>query len=424
MCRLANYSVKRKTALVILASLCLPALHAAEARIWTSRKGSTIEAELLKQDGVNATLATKDGKQLVLKLDDLSLADRQFLVETGGADPKILVTGEVGEPEKQVRIDSATIKKLKDQNLVFGSESEADFELTESEHFLVASAGDVRPQAAAETAERVWHGMAFQHMNFRRDWEGKKMLIILAEKREAYTALGRWYQEFLRNQDQGPAAVRVGAMWEESGAQSMNIDETIMNRFNLIDEALVFNVKEGSSFKKPMTPFLIHTLSKSLLAKQMGGVSSYGGEGYFALLTGHGYYKEISLGGKSETHLLTATGTDGGAFDTKKGFEDGTSWARELKSLVRKGDIKPELEPMLKWTTEELKPEKIVLIYAFAYYMESTPQRLNSFAAMVRRIESSNQVPAPIEIAKLFGFDSVEAFNADWTKFIKEGPFK
>jgi hypothetical protein len=420
--------VKRKTALVILASLCLPALHAGETRIWTSRKGSTIEAELVKQDGVNATLLGKDGKQLVLKLDDLSLADRQFLVESGGADPKILVTGEVGEPEKQVKIDTSTIKKLKDKTLVFGSETEADFELTESEHFLIASAGDVRPQAAAETAERVWHGMAFQHMDFRVDWGDKKMLIILAEKREAYTALGRWYQEFLRSKDAGPAAVRVKSMWEESGAQSMNIDETIMNRFNLVDEALVFNVKldstGGASFKKPMTPFLIHTLSKTLLAKQMGGVSSYGSEGYFALLTGHGYYKEISLGGKSETQLLTATGTDGGGFDTKKGFEDGTSWARELKSLVRKGDIKPELEPMLKWDAEKLTPEKIVLIYAFAYYMESTPQRANSFAAMIRRIETSQQVPAAIEIAKLFGFDSVEAFDADWTKFIKEGPFK
>ncbi|MCW1925575.1 hypothetical protein OKA05_23655 [Luteolibacter arcticus] len=416
--------MKRTPALWLLASLCLPVLNAGETRIWTSRKGSTVEAELLKQDGVNATLLPKDGKQLVLKLDDLSLADRQFLVETGGADPKILVTGEVGEPEKQVRIDTSTIKKLKDQTLEFGSESEATFELTESEHFLIASAGDVRANAAAETAERVWHGMAFQHMNFRRDWEDKKMLIILAEKREAYTALGNWYKEFLRGKDAGDAAVRVGAMWEKAGATSINLDETIMKRFNLFDEAPVFNVTDASQYKKPMTPFLIHSLSKDLLGKQMGNVSSYGAEGYFAILTGHGFYKEISLGGKSETQLLAATGTDGEGFESKKGFEDGTSWARELKSMVRKGDIKPELEPMLKWTAEELKPEKIVMIYAFAYYMESTPARLNSFAAMVRRIESSNQVPAPVEIATLFGFDSVEAFNADWTKFIKEGPFK
>jgi hypothetical protein len=416
--------VKRKTALVILASLCLPVLHAGETRVWTSRKGSTVEAELLKQDGVNATLATKDGKQIVLKLDDLSLADRQFLVENGGADAKILVTGELGEPEKQVRIDSATIKKEKEQKLVFGSESEAEFEITESEHFVIASAGDVRPQAAAETAERMWHGMAFQHMNFRRDWEGKKMLLVLAEKREAYTALGRWYQEFLRTKDAGPQAVQVGKTWEQTGSTSIGLPEEIITRFNLFPEATVFNVKEGSSYKKPMTPFLVHCLASGLLAKQMGGVSSFGAEGYFALLHGHAFYKEISLAGKSETNLLAADESSGDGLETKKGFEEGASWARELKSRVRKGDIKPQLEPMLKWTTKELKPEQLALIYSFAYYMESTPKRLNSFAAMIRRIESSQQVPAPIEIAKLFGFDSVEAFDADWLLFIKEGPFK
>ncbi|MCW1887199.1 hypothetical protein OKA04_20845 [Luteolibacter flavescens] len=416
--------MKRKIALALLSTLCLPVLHAAEARVWTSRKGSTIEAELVKQDGVNATLLPKDGKQIVLKLDDLSLADRQFLVENAGADEKILVTGELGEPEKQVRIDAATIKKLKDQFLDFGSESEASFELTESTHFLIASAGDVRPNAAAETAERVWHGMAFQHMNFRRDWGDGKMLIILAEKREAYTALGNWYQEFLRTKDAGDVAVRVAASWEKTGSTTINLDDTIMERFKLFPRALVFNVKDSSSYKKPMTPFLINTLSQSLLAKQMGGVSSYGDEGYFAVITGHSFYKEISLAGKSETNLLTSTGTDGEGLETKKGFEDGTSWARELKSMVRKGDIKPELEPMLKWTAENLKPEQLVMMYAFAYFMESTPARLNSFAAMVRRIETSKQVPAPIEIANLFGFDTVEAFNAEWLKFIKEGPFK
>lgn len=416
--------MKRTPALWLIASLCLPALHAAETRIWTSRKGSTVEAELLKQDGVNATLATKEGKQLVLKLDDLSLADRQFLVEVGGADPKILVTGELGEPEKQVRIDSATIKKEKEEKLVFGSESEAEFEITESEHFVIASAGDVRPQAAAETAERMWHGMAFQHMNFRRDWEGKKMLLILAEKREAYAALGRWYQEFLRGQDAGEQAVQVSKTWDQTGSTSIGLPEEIIKRFNLFPESTVFNVKDGSAYKKPMTPFLVHCLASGLLAKQMGNVSSYGSEGFFALLHGHAFYKEISLAGKSETNLLAAGESSGDELSTKKGFEDGTSWARELKSLVRKGDIKPQLEPMLKWTINELKPEQLVMIYAFAAYMESTPARLNSFAAMVRRIESSNQVPAPVEIAKLFGFDSVEAFDADWLLFIKEGPFK
>jgi hypothetical protein len=79
---------------------------------------------------------------------------------------------------------------------------------------------------------------------------------------------------------------------------------------------------------------------------------------------------------------------------------------------------------MLQWKIDGLKPEQLVLIYSFAYYMESTPKRLSEFAAMVRRIESNNQIPPAIEIAKIFGFDTVEAFNADWQTFITEGKFK
>ncbi len=415
--------MKRITTLWLLASL-LPVLQAGETRIWTSRKGSTVEAELLRQDGVNATLVTKEAKQIVLKLDDLSLADRQFLVEYGEADPKILVTGDLGSPEKEVRIDAATIKKLKDKTLVFGSETEAEFELLESQHFLVATAGDARPQGIAETAERVWHGMAFQHMNFRRDWGDKRMLIIIAEKPEAHEALGRWYKAFLTEKDQVEAARKMASTWSKSSGNSINLSEEIMKKFNLSSLAPVFKPTPEADMKKPMSPFLIHCLADNMIEKQMGGVSSFGAEGYFAVTTGHAYYKEIALGGKSETRIIAAEESSGDGSSEKGGFDEATSWARELKSLVRKGDVKVELEPLLKWKSTDLKPDRLALIYSLSYYMQSTAARLNSFAAMIRRIESSNQIPAPIEIAKLFGFESVEAFDADWALFIKEGKFK
>lgn len=397
---------------------------AAESRIWTSRKGSTLEAEFLKCDAVSATLVTKDSKQIVLKIEDLSLGDRQFLVEYSGADPKILVAGDVGEPEKQVRIESSTIKKLKDAPFKLGDESVPLFELTESEHFLIASAGDVRADAVAETAERLWHGMAFQHMNFRRDWADKRMLIFLAEDRAAYAALGEWYFQSLVAQKFEEAAVKAKATWERLGSTSITLTEELMKTYQLHSQAVLFNVKDGHQFKKAMSPFQIHTIAGALLTKQLGGVSSFGSEGYFALTTGHSYYKEISLGGKSETQILSVVESDASDITAKKGFEDGSSWVRGLKSAVRKGTVKVELEPLLQWKLDGLKPEQLVLIYSFDYYMQSTPQRLCAFAAMVRRIESSNQIPPAVEIAKIFGFDSVEAFNADWALFINEGKFK
>ncbi len=400
------------------------AAFAADSRIWTSRKGSTLEAELLKADATSATLVAKDSKQIVLKIEDLSLADRQFLVEYASADPKILVAGELGEPEKQVKIDSATIKKLKESSLKLGDESESLFELTESEHFLIASAGKVNADSVAETAERLWHGMAFQHMNFRRDWADKRMLIFLAEDRPAYTAIGEWYQGRLRTAGNDEAAGRVKATWEQLGSTSISLNEEMMKAHNLHPQGILFNIREASQFKKAMGPFQIHTIAGALLTKQLGGVSSFGSEGYFAVTTGHSYFKEIALGGKSETQLLSVEGTGNDEISSKKGFEDGSSWVRGLKTAVRKGTVKVDLDPMLKWKLEGLKPEELVLIYSFSYYMQSSPQRLCAFAAMVRRIESSNQIPPAVEIAKIFGFDSVQAFNADWELFIKEGNFK
>ncbi len=397
---------------------------AAESRIWTSRKGSTLDAELLKADATSATLVTKDSKQIVLKIEDLSLGDRQYLVEYGNADPKILVAGDLGEPEKQVKIDSATIKKLKESNLKLGDESESLFELTESEHFLVASAGKVHADAVAETAERLWHGMAFQHMNFRRDWADKRMLIFLAEDRPAYTAIGEWYQGRLRTAGNDEAAGRVKATWDQLGSTSISLNEEMMKARNLHPQAILFNIHDASQFKKAMGPFQIHTIAGALLTKQLGGVSSFGSEGYFAVTTGHSYYKEIALGGKSETQLLSVEGTGNDEISSKKGFEDGSSWVRGLKTAVRKGTVKVDLGPMLEWKLEGLKPEQLVLIYSFSYYMQSNPQRLCAFASMVRRIESSNQIPPAVEIAKIFGFDSVQAFNTDWELFIKEGNFK
>jgi len=72
----------------------------------------------------------------------------------------------------------------------------------------------------------------------------------------------------------------------------------------------------------------------------------------------------------------------------------------------------------------DLTPEKLVLIYSFAYYLQSNPERVAAFAKMVTRIESNNQVPAAIEIAKIYGFETIEEFQADWVEFVKSSSFK
>ncbi|MEO0018026.1 MAG: y domain 1 [Verrucomicrobiota bacterium] len=91
--------------------IAVSSTHAAEMRIWMSRKGGTLEAEHGSTTGGELVLIKPDGKEVKLKVEDLSLADRQHLVEYGGADKAIIAGGESGFPEKDVLIDSNTLKK-------------------------------------------------------------------------------------------------------------------------------------------------------------------------------------------------------------------------------------------------------------------------------------------------------------------------
>jgi len=373
-------------------------------------------------EGIMVTLINKDSKEIKLKVEDMSLADRLHLVEFGGAEEAILTGGKPGLVEKDLRLDTSGFKK-REEILTFGDSADG-FELFETPHFLIGTAGKIRPQAVAETAERLWYGMAFVHMNFRKDWGDKRMLILLVEDRDVYPELGKWYAEYLAANGQQGASMSVANTWSLVGSTSISAPDETCTKFNIFDQVTVFNIKDDDKFRKDLSPFPTHVIAGSLLSRQMGGVSSFGSEGYFALLTGHAYFKEISLAGKSETNLISVEGSQKDEISSKSGFDDGTSWARTLKPLVKSGKVVAKLEEMLKWKPEELTPERLVLIYSFAHYMENDSKRLGSFAKMIQRIESSNQIPAPEEFAKLFGFDTVEAFETDWVTFIKEGDFK
>lgn len=420
-------SINRSLGISAALSLTLLAFgSAAETRIWTSSKGTTLEAELLKVDTSTATLVTAEEKQIQLNIEDLCLADRQYLVEYGEADPAIYSIGRMAEPEEDIRIDSKTIKKIEDQQFLLDDEFETLFELTESEHFIIAIAGDVKGDAVAETAERLWYGMSFQHMNFRRDWGDSKMVIFAVEDREIHAQLGKWAANKLeaRTSDSGRVE-NFRNSWDRVGSTPITIEPEMSDTFELQPRAVVFNVTKTDRFKKPMRPFQIYCISGALLAKQMGGAkSSSGNKGNFAIMTGHSYYKEISLGGKSETQLLAPTEPGVNDFTSARGFDDGSSWARELKKAIRKETVQVDIEPMFDWTAAELEPAQLVLIYSFGTYMQSTPERLCAYAKLIREIESSNQIPLPEEIAEIFGFNSVEELNADWKEFITGKDFR
>jgi hypothetical protein len=408
---------------VALIGLFVVASPAAEMRTWMSRQGGLLEAELVGVRGTQVTVATKDGNPRTLKTSDLSLADLQYLVETGGADPAIIAGGDPGLPEKDLRLESSAIAKLKDKLALAGS-SELSFELVESAHFLIASAGKTNGREMAETAERLWHGMAFQHLDFRPHWGDRRMLILLVEDRGAYTALGSWYAEHLASSGQPDAAQKSRTGWPQQGATELWLPAALQTKHNLHPDGVVFNITDPAQYRKPLAPFPTNTIAGALLGMQLGGTKVRSGERTFAILYSHAYFKEIALCGRTETHLLDVTGSGNNELFTKQGFEDGTAWAKTLRTLVRKDKVEVALEPLLEMTLDNLTPEGLVLMYSLGCYLQTDAKRLAGFAKLAREIRAAGQVPPAAKIAERFGFATVAGFEADWKKFILSTEFR
>ncbi|MDB6077037.1 MAG: hypothetical protein JWO82_784 [Akkermansiaceae bacterium] len=414
---LSSRVVKKIEIILVSAAafLCTSVLHAGDTRVWTSRKGTTLEGELLKADVATATVVDKAAKQTIIKMEDLSIADRQYIVQYDKVDAKILAIGEPGEPEKEYRVDEKTFVKEKDKKANFGS---ADLELMQTEHFIIAYGGDVRPNVFGEAAERIWHGMAFEHMDFRRDWGDTRMMILVVSDAKIHQAVGKWYFQSLKDSGQADEAGRAATGWEDPGSRGFEMQPDVAAKYGAKPVASYYFLPDMSGFKKAMSPLLIHSMSQSLLSHVTGGVK----EGAFTFFTGHAYYKEIQLTGQAQTTLGGVGGSDNLSKVSREGFHD--KWAAEVRKLVKKGTLKPDMAISYTWDLNAATPENLGLMYALSYYMQSTNLRLSYYDELVRRTTTAHRVPEPIEVASIFGFKSVEAFNTDWTTFIKEGNFK
>ena len=395
---------------------------AADFRTWTSLKGETIEAQLTTYEKGNVSLTTKEAKIVKLKVADLSLAEKQYLIEFGKGDKELLYKSTPAVPEKSFRKPKDFLRKL-EQTMTLGEGSDAQFDLYESAHYVYAVSKGIKPNGIAETAEACWHGMAFQHYEFRENWGTTRQLIVLPDGEDLYKAIGKHEVQVLAKAGHREYAERVSATWDRTGANRMTVPSSEVDTLKLKPRAIIFNVREKKNFRKAFNSFQTHNITSNLFSEQVGGVSSISGNGYFALSTGHAFYKEIQLTKKTETNLLSNDYAEG--VGSKAGFKDGTSWAKTLQKMVKKGDLKPNLLATLGIkSASDLSPEKLVTIYSLSYYLQSTQKRIAAYAKLARQINTSDQIPAPSELAKIFGFDSLEAMEKDWIEFIKSRNFK
>ena len=401
--------------------------YSAEMRTWTNLKGQQIKAQLVAVDGEYVLLRLENGRDSRIPRKTLSVGDQKFLEEYGGAekipiDPKAKIT----VPEKEMKFNSKTLTK-RDDKFELPDGYSLQFDIVESEHFLVMSSGKVRGKDTAELAERLWYGMNFQHPGFAEKWGDEKKAIFLCGEKTDYDILGKYYVDQLANSGRAQEASNSARTWPMSSGAGLFLDNDTCDKYDVMRGARAFRADGKSNFQRGVwNPFPAHCIAQDVLNVQMGGAGGgAGSDGYYAISTGHGYYKEIQLTDETVTSLLDANTYESDEVVKSGGFDDGRKWARTLRDLVKKEKVFPSLAGLYRVNrASQLTPELTVLMYGFVRYMQSTPDRISKFSNVMERVDTSRSIPVPQEMAKLFGFETVKEFEDDWIAYLKSTAFK
>ena len=253
--------------LTLLLSLFLVNLsYSAEPRTWTNLKGQQIKAQLVSVDGDYVILRLENGRDSRVLRKTLSIGDQKFLEEYGGAekipiDPKAKIT----VPEKEMKFNSKTLIK-RDDKFELPDGYSLQFDIVESEHFLVMSSGKVRGKDTAELAERLWYGMNFQHPGFAEKWGDEKKAIFLCGEKTDYDILGKYFVDQLANSGRAQEASNSARTWPMSAGAGLSLDNDTCEKYNVMRGARAFRADSKSIFQRGVwNPFPAHCLPKMCL---------------------------------------------------------------------------------------------------------------------------------------------------------------
>ena len=402
----------------------------AESRTWVVTDGRVVVGTLQKVAGNTVFIVDGEGKVGQFERSTLSLGDNEAIKEAfpeGKAPMGAVVISRMPEPAKLAKIDTKAFKGGGIFHL--GTES---WEVLETAHFKVIYQKPVDPKDVAELAERMWFDAAYVHPTFLGKFSGVKMAIFLAPTDSHYDRIGKWYVEMLGKGGQGVEATKIGVVWAASGSASMFLPSEVASGQGVMEYARAIRAyrKGGSAAAKVelikglWEPFFVHCLAEDMIHVQSGGLVQNGRKGYYALSTGHAYYKEVDLTGKCESGLVRVQSISGKDVSTVGGLADPNHWPSELKKLVKKGDVKATLETISLMTLEGADAKANVLAYAWARYLQRSLPALVAYGKLLGQIGSGHQMPESGEVAKIYGFSTATAMEEDFQKWLQSPEFR
>lgn len=418
-------------ALLFLAgiSLSLTPADAETARSWTDTKGRSVSAVFVRQDADTVWIKRADGREVSIVKNTLSDADQIYLASLPAGPPAAAGAG--GKPAPAApsagagdfataKVDPASFKPIAGG---FSLDSITLNNSYQSEHFIVAATEKVKAPvilAYLDAAERLWSDLLKDVPSFAQGFDGGKFLIALADGDEEAKILDSWHSRYASTASQGSSYLRHYDM-TRGNIISFKLEKDFAAKRGVAPTARMYRTDtKGADNLKRVWPQRIHFLCEDLIRQAQGGSQTLDNEDYNLALFDlcFSYQREFSICGKIETEVhYSTTGAD------VEGFKNGKGWAVATKKLIKNG-MKPDIEAFLKVEVPEAAPRDLGIGYGLVQWMRKDPKLRPGLDKLFADALEKHRTPDPKQFAETLGFDSPDALNAAWLKYLESDAFQ
>lgn len=413
--------------LLLAATLAVVALpfspaYAEAVRNWTDTKGRTVSAVFVRQDADNVWIKRADGREVQVPKNTLSDADQVYLATVpAGAPPAGGTTPAAGAATRSGLQDFNTVKvdptsfKPRSGGLALDGFSLPN--TLETDHFLVAASDKTKPAVIsmyAEAAERTYLDLVAGLPSIGAAYEGRKKVIILFENETEGALMESWHSHYASGNKR---SLSHDSQMSERNVGYLDLSADDAEKLGFCPQVRTFrlNSKTAESMKKNWGK-RIHFLTSDLLNWGLG--NPYGSDGYsFSIvLLCYAYEREFALGGKIETEVIMS-----GA--EVEGFKNGKAWAAATKKLLKNGG-KPDIDAFLRTLDSKAAPRDLGFGFGLMQFIRKDPARLAGLDKSMESLKKKRIFSDPKEFIANLGYESPEALNAAWLKYLESDAFQ
>jgi hypothetical protein len=394
----------------VLAAASLP-VAAQDSRTWTNLKGQKLEGSFVRQDDTTVWVLRKDGKEVAIPKKSLSEKDREHL-EEAAESPAAPVAGR--GRFAVARVDPSAWKP-RPVGLKLGSLTYPDN--LESETFIVAGPPKVRPAmlaAYADAAERLWSDLATDFPELAEAFDGRKMIIVLADDEKDAKRLAEWHLEHAN----ASRTVSPSFNLDTYVIVSFRLDEKFAEENGFATTGRLFRTdsKSEQSMRRNW-PQRIHFLCDDILMHWLKPVKSNEDNSLSMFRLAACYHREELICGRIESEVSFGGGED------VEGFKNGRNWAGATKKLLRAG-ASPDIAEFLGRPATEAQPRDLGFGLGLMRFIHADPTRQQGLRKVLATAVEEKLCPDPDAFAQGLGFDSPDDLNAAWREYMLSDAFE